>query len=530
MDRIPKLLCVPVFLFLLCFFFFVSQHRFIAGDEGFYLLASRLVMQHKVPYLDFFYQQAPLLPYVYGLWMKLAGMSWFSTRILSALLSTILGLLVYQHVCHETRKWAAGLAAVVLYISSTFVFAWFPIAKPFCLAALFLFGSYALVARLSPSSPWLVAVAGLLFGLSVDTRSYVVVCAPLFLWWIFRRSSAPNGVGSVLWFLGGFAIGLGPALVLFVLSPDRFLFNNLGYHAIRTDAGLVGGWGTKIVIARRLLFGADDNGFQFSLLSATSFAAILASRMRRGSALLAFGTAVVLVIISFLPTPALVQYFCLCVPFLIVAAVCAISDYIGSLPEPQPKRIAVLAAVALLAAFAASSVPSFRRYLFTGDHVIGLRGAADAHNWTLDDVSAVSAAIDQLAEPNEKIASFWPGYILVSKADPYPGFENNFGRTIARKLTVEQRMKYHILSESGVEADFAAHTPRIVVLGNRTFMDRDPRDVCDDPDEVRECGNILLSDGYTVVRTIGDASIFVCCSAPQPIEAPEKTRSRSVVP
>jgi hypothetical protein len=302
------------------------------------------------------------------------------------------------------------------------------------------------------------------------------------------------------------------------------LFNNLGYHAIRTDAGLIGAWGTKIVTARRLLFGADDNGFQFSLLSATSFAAILASRMRRRSALLAFGIAVVLVFISFLPTPALVQYFCLCVPFLIVAAVCAISDYIGSLPQAQPKRIAVFAAVALLAAFAASSVPSFRRYLFTGDHVIGLRGAGDAHNWTLDDVSAVSAAIDQLAAPNEKIASFWPGYIFVSKADPYPGFENNFGRTVARKLTVEQKMKYHILAESDVEADFAAHTPRIVVLGNRTFMDRDPLDVCDNPDEVRACGDILLSDGYAVVRTIGDASIFVCCSTPQPIENPESAQ------
>ena len=52
---------MPVFLFLLRFFLFIARHRFIAGDEGFYLLASRLVLQHKMPYLDFFYQQAPLL-------------------------------------------------------------------------------------------------------------------------------------------------------------------------------------------------------------------------------------------------------------------------------------------------------------------------------------------------------------------------------------------------------------------------------------------------------------------------------------
>jgi len=70
---------------------------------------------------------------------------------------------------------------------------------------------------------------------------------------------------------------------------------------------------------------------------------------------------------------------------------------------------------------------AFRRYLFTGDSVIGLEGTYDAPNWTLDNVSAVSKAIDQLAAPNEEIASFWPGYIFASKAEPYPGFENDFG-------------------------------------------------------------------------------------------------------
>jgi hypothetical protein len=337
------------------------------------------------------------------------------------------------------------------------------------------------------------------------------VCAPLFLWWIFRHSDATNRIHRVLWFLGGCTIGMGPALYFFVVSPDRFWFDNLGYHAIRTDAGLIGALASKMVTAQRLCFGSEDNGFQFSLLSVISLAAILAMRKRSSSALLALLTGFLLAGVSFLPAPALVQYFCLCVPFLIVTAVCASTDYIASL-HGEPQRIAVFASVALLTVFAASSVPTFRAYLFTGDHVIGLLGSKDAHNWTLDEVSAVSAAIDQLAEPNEKIASFWPGYIFASKADPYPGFENNFGRTVARKLTVEQMTKYHIISQSDVEADFAAHTPQIAVLGNRTFVDRDSRDICDNPSELSDCARILLSDGYRVVRTIGGASIYRCCS------------------
>src|SRR5271169_5534396 len=112
MNRTCKLLLAPVFLALLCFFLYVSRHRFIDGDEGFYLLASRLVLAHKTPYLDFLYTQAPLLPYVYGMWIKFMGLTWVSARTLSALLSVALGLAVYGHVCQETGRALAGLSAV----------------------------------------------------------------------------------------------------------------------------------------------------------------------------------------------------------------------------------------------------------------------------------------------------------------------------------------------------------------------------------------------------------------------------------
>src|SRR5271169_700175 len=104
MNRTCKLLLAPVFLALLCFFLYVSRHRFIDGDEGFYLLASRLVLAHKTPYLDFFYTQAPLLPYVYAIWMKFVGVTWVSGRTLPALLTTLLGLLMFWHICRVTGR------------------------------------------------------------------------------------------------------------------------------------------------------------------------------------------------------------------------------------------------------------------------------------------------------------------------------------------------------------------------------------------------------------------------------------------
>ena len=138
---------------------------------------------------------------------------------------------------------------------------------------------------------------------------------------------------------------------------------------------------------------------------------------------------------------------------------------------------------------------------------MGLNGANDAPNWTLDRVSTVSKAVDQLAAPDDEIASFWPGYAFASKAEPYPGFENNFGRFISQKLTVDQRVKYRVIAEPGVEADFAAHHPRIVVWGRDPFLG--VQSICDDASNFSGCAKMLHSDGYSLVRAIGDTSIFV---------------------
>src|SRR2546430_9094421 len=74
----------------------MSLYRIVDGDEGTYLLVSRLVAEGQLPYHDFFYPQMFLLPYVYGAWMKLVGYSWYGARLLSAVFSVMLGLLVYR--------------------------------------------------------------------------------------------------------------------------------------------------------------------------------------------------------------------------------------------------------------------------------------------------------------------------------------------------------------------------------------------------------------------------------------------------
>jgi 4-amino-4-deoxy-L-arabinose transferase-like glycosyltransferase len=512
MTRIAKLLIVPLLLLQIFFFGFIALHRFIDADEGFFLLASRLVLMHKKPYLDFLYEQAPLLPYAYALWMKCFGISWTSARLLSASLTALLGTLLYEDVCQQTRNLLAGVAAAILFASSMLVFAWFPVAKTYSLAGLFLFAAYVVVSRLSATSPrWLMGAGGLLFGLSVDTRSYLVLLVPLFLWWIFRNSDAGARRPSILWFLGGFTIAMIPVLYLFISSPDAFLFNNLGYHAIRSNEGLIGMWGEKVfALLAVFLGGLESNGIQASILFAIGLAFVFSMHKQRYLPRFAFQIALGVGIVSLLPTPVHPQYFCLCIPFLLLTAVCVVNDLLAELETRRARLGAAAACVALVGIYIAASANDFRRYLVTGDGVAGLWQGVDKGDGKLQRVREVSQAIDQIARPGETVASFWPGYIFQTKADPFPGFETDYAFLISEKLTPEQRARYHVLSRAEVEADFAAHRPRVVVLGNQI-----PVKAAEHWRKLLEMegafGRSLSAHEYVLVRSIGGTSIYVCC-------------------
>ena len=68
------------FALLILFFIFAAE---TGTDEGFYLVASKLVYQGKVLYRDFHYTQMPLLPYVYGVPQLIFGNSLYVGRLTS---------------------------------------------------------------------------------------------------------------------------------------------------------------------------------------------------------------------------------------------------------------------------------------------------------------------------------------------------------------------------------------------------------------------------------------------------------------
>ena len=499
-----------VFLVQAFFFGFVALHRFVDADEGFFLLASRLVLMHKKPYLDFLFEQAPLLPYVYALHMKIFGISWAATRMLAAVLTAVLGTLVCEDVWRHTRRWAAAFAAVILFASSTLIFGYFPVVKTYSLAGLFLFASYVIISRISTTTPgWAVAAGGLLLGLGVEARSYLLLVIPLFLWWISNRSNRANRPALMLWFLSGTAVALLPSLYLFLSSPSAFLFSNLKYHALRSDGGLVGNWQEKVIALLVTFVGAaESNGVQTSILFVVALGFVFSIRRPGYRPRFAFQVAVLVGIISLLPTPVHPQYFCLCIPLLLSAAVCVVCDLIADVESRPGKLVAAVASLALVLVYVASSANDFRRYLVTGDQVPGVDLSNDNQDWSLQRILAVSAAVDQVATPGEVVATCWPGFIFQTRAVPLPGQEADYGLMIADKLTPEQRAKYHVLSASDLEADFAAHKPRVVVLRNHIPAKGGKlwQQLLQTEDDFR---SLLLAHDYKMVRSIGGISIYI---------------------
>jgi hypothetical protein len=383
-----------------------------------------------------------------------------------------------------------------------------PIAKPYSLAGVLLFIAYLAVGRCSAvRSGWWAATGGLSLALAVDTRSYLLLTAPLFLWWIFRNSVARST--AIRWFVAGFAAGLLPSFYFLLSFPSAFVFDNLGYHAIRTNEGLVGMWGEKLVVILMLLLGGPEgNGIQNSLLLVTTLGFIFSIRKSGWLPRLAFQLAVLLAFISLLPTPVLPQYFSFCIPFLVVSAVCVTNQLMQNLEPGTYRWLGASACALAVVIYVAASVPDFRKYLVTGDGIPTVRTLRDPWNWRLSAVKEVSGAIDRTARPGETVASFWSGYMFETHAVPLAGLEGDCGVLVADKLSAEQRTRYHIVSWSELEAEFAAHRPRVAVLVNH----HSTRNVLVPEALGDDAASFLSSHGYDITESFGNTSIYVCCS------------------
>jgi hypothetical protein len=504
LDRLPAPLVVAgLILVLAAIFVPMSIFRLIDADEGIFLINAKAVLTHgEAPYHDFFYPQMPLLPYVYAAWMKVFGVSWYSGRILTGLLAVGLGLVMYQHVTATTGRRHIGVLAAGLLASNTLVLEWMTPVKTIALATFLVFAAYAML--FTRFHRWRCFFSGVLAALAVDTRIYVVVVIPLLALEIVRTEpDVRERLMQLARFAVGIAIALLPVEILVLRDPDVFLFNVLGVHGIRSPWGYVGALTQKAQLLGDVLaiYPTYAPHLQFTILLLIAIAGLWVVLRTRERLPLCAGITFTLFVVSLVPTPTYAQYLCLVVPFLIAYVVRFVTQIVDDVAAVDAtgrviRRMRAVVAVGVLVYVIPAPFDAYR-YTMGGQTVPGVYERTNAHNWTIPAVKRVSRAIDEtIPGAGAMTVTWWPGYLIESRAASFPRLENPYALWYSERLTPSEIVRYGFISLGELEWHIVNHTAPVAVTGNWMFTAKP---------YYRE---LLLKSGYMLAHQIGDAEIY----------------------
>jgi 4-amino-4-deoxy-L-arabinose transferase-like glycosyltransferase len=497
------LLAAAVFPFLFLFFSVLVLRRPADVDEGFFLAFGKSIFVHRrAIYLDFFSPQMPLLPYVYGALMSVFGYKWVVARLFCAFLASTIGAMLCSHAFERTRSQIFAISVAVIYCFSPFIFIWFTCARIPALATFFLLASVSLLPPMTTRASALTClISGLLLGLSVDTRLYIVAVVPVLAFHVSRvEKERPRR--AVLYFLGGVAIALAINLPFLVASPMKYLWGIIGIHAAKTPQGLIGNFSQKLDVLLQLLFDYPALRPTLYLCYLGVFVAYLAKQLLRRIPLSgwnpAFYVAGTIFLVSLLPTPTFGRYFCVPVPFFMLLAI----DLFGSLLEllrfhhARRAAVGIVALGALLFAFMGGGKIDF--YIFKGNNLGGsMPTEGGKEDWNLENVQEVSRAIDRLMAPDAAVLSLWPGYLLESHVRIMPRTDNMTLLELEDSLSERTLALSQTITDAEIREGIRAKTIDLLVYGNSIAP------------QVSEYKTLLMENGYVVAEKVGGISLFL---------------------
>lgn len=460
------LIAVGCFLALFWHFGHVSLSRLIAQDEGFYVLAAKLVRAGKIPYLDFFYPQMPLQPYLYALGMELFGWTWGGARLFSALLIASAGTILFIYLRRVSSIWIA-LAVLFLFATSRLVFTQATTAKTYALSILLLLAAFVLLETQGNDARARVRVlfGGLLLGLAVSVRAPLAVLFPVAL---LHRLLADRGATEArrLWLplVLGFGFACLPALVLWMADARLFWFNNMEYHLLRAGGDEDGGAADSRVLVAGALFGLRATSahaqFLFPLFfyAALGYGLLCCVRRKLPNQALSWGGA--LVVVNVLPDPVYLQYFVVAVPFLLICVGLLVHE-----TGAGRRWIQALAMAALVGLSVRHLPEDLERYTESGQGVIGI-SSETVDSWRLSSMTAVGREIEKRAPSGAAVLALWPGYLLETEKMPMSGFENHFALkfTQVHPLAPDSRRRLRLADSADVERVIRERRAALVVI------------------------------------------------------------------
>ena len=445
--------------------------RPIDADEGFYATAARLVWEGKTPYRNFFYQQAPLLPYIYSWVWGIQPRSLLAMRLLSAVFGGA-AVMLWGIWLVKAKPFSSKvtLASFVVILLNPYWISWHVVVKTYAFSNFLM--TVALIALStglqSARARWFCAT-GIALGLCASARSFYGPLIPVVLVWLLARDRRSlQRYSRAGMFSAGALIGLLPIILSFARDPHAFLFNNVQYHGMQAgympvgDQPLVGYQSWEYALLGYL-------GFVFLILLGlhfyfttqlvvagigfTSFAKVRKqdvspytpgySRFLELTSLL-FLAYTLVALIPFFPydqyfTSPLVSFL---VPFIAVGWSTVFSY--------GRKWLIVLAVVAPLLV-----AQGIRRESWEYSR---------APIWQIPEFRKVTSAITTNSSPHDVVLSFWPGYVFESGREYLPGMEDQFSYRIINLINPEARAKYHLIAAEQIIEAVSNRMPAVLVI------------------------------------------------------------------
>jgi len=426
------------------------EFRPLDRDEGFYLYGAWRTFLGEMPYQDYFYPQAPYLPYIYAPVVGLVQDGILGGRVLSAIFAIALAMLLARYLSRRTGNHRLGMVAGGLMLFGDLSLFWHSAVKTYAVSDLSFFGGFVLLMAVfkgrQVNKVFIFSLlSGILFAVSFHIRlvlagSVLYLCLLSLLapgQWRFQRF-----LGLVL----GMIIASVPAFLLFIKNPSRYWFENLTFHV---TARLPEPWWKfaiwKISALANYLTSPDILilvilcviGMRI-LTKNREFLKNFRSEIWMGIGF--FG----ILFATYLSAPTLLpQYLVQLSPFLIMGAVAGVAAVVK-----KPKgTIGALIVLLMLLIYGGWGVGK------TVGRVVERQDLAPLYGMkTVREVGQYLREWCQVSPPDtsyfqsntgQPILTFWPAYLVAGRCNPIPG--TDFGRPSFRLERRNSSDKIHVV-------------------------------------------------------------------------------------
>ena len=444
-------------------FLVYSQTIAFFWDEGFHILAARLIDTGKRPYLDFFFPQTPLNAYWNAAWMAIFGARWRVVHAVAALVTLGSVVMIAQYVFGvlPDRRWrtAGALAVLALFGLHSLVWEFGALAQAYPLGLLLVVAAFrSSITAVDRPHIGLDALAGFLAVAAAGSSLLTAAVAPVLLVWTWFQNRAGKRWAKGAAFVAGGLIACVPLLILFVRGPHQLIFDIFKYHSIYRRVEWPGATSHDIGTATDWL-----NSSQSLLLVLLALAGVLFIRRsdfspaRRAELRLCVWLPLAISVQNLFAHPTFPQYFVFIIPFLAVLATLGFYAVAVRLGDPDRPR----AAVALLMVLA---------ILCLGNDVY-----EDRESYTWRKVEKVADKMKQVTPKGAPLLAPEQIYFLTNWPIP-PGMEHADAHKL--KLSPAEAATLHVVPKSEVERRVkAGEFPTTVTCDDDDTNDVDDWDV-----------------------------------------------------